>query len=829
MSLDIQSSKDLEFHAICANLSSYCKSEKAKENALKINFFENVDLLDRELNLLQEIKLIHEDDKISFPHPSSEDIDHALKILRIENGVLILQEVIKVYNLCIGTKQLIDFATRHKSESPLIFDACSHIDQIDKVLLLIRAVLDEKKLTIKDDATPLLKQVRDSQKQNWTNINRNFEKALKRCKQDDILGEVEETFLDDRRLLSVFSQYKKQVNGKVRGVSAKGTYTYIEPGENIEINKSQERLRLEEKNEVYRILEELTLNLRAEKSNLNAFQRLLVRFDLLNAKVLFGISYGGIKPKVNANKKMYWQNAKHPLLLLKNNEVSLPTIGQTIELDEEHRFLVISGPNAGGKSITLKTVGLLQIMLQCGLFIPIDDVSECCWFEKVLSDIGDNQSIENQLSTYSYRLNRMQQFLTNADKDTLLLLDEFGSGSDPELGGAMAEVFYEELYQKDLFAVITTHYTNIKILTSTLTAATNACMLFDTKKLEPLYQLSIGQPGSSFTFEVAQYNGISTDLIAKAKLKVSDHKLKIDELTVSLQQEKSRFNKINAEQYKSKNKANKTVSEFESKLDKLTEKAEKQTLFFEQQNKFINTGRKVYDLIKKHKHHKTNKVLNEEIKKFVLIEKTKVLEAEKPVVFDKKLKLPDLPKIKKTPAQLEEIAEVKKVEANKQASKTLKVGDSIKLKNHSSKGIIKEIKGDKLMVMVGNFMVTTTLNENQSESENTKISKELNKERKQSAAQKKAKEQELEKPILEEPKPLAPELPVIKETPAPPEKIAKVEKKPVVKKIPKKPEVGDTVKLKNQSSKGVIQEIKGNKIMVLIGNFMITTKASEIE
>jgi DNA mismatch repair protein MutS2 len=310
----------------------------------------------------------------------------------------------------------------------------------------------------------------------------------------------------------------------------------------------------------------------------------------------------------------------------------------------------------------------------------------------------------------------MQQFLKSADKDTLLLLDEFGSGSDPELGGAMAEVFYEELYNKDLFAVITTHYTNIKILTSTLPAATNACMLFDTKKLAPLYQLSIGQPGSSFTFEVAQFNGISIDLIEKAKLKVSENKLKIDELTVSLQQEKSRFNKINAEQYQSRAKANKTVHEFESKMDKLTEKAEKQTQFFEQQNKFINTGRKVYDLIKKHKHHKTNKVLNEEIKKFVLIEKTKVLESDKPVVFDKKLKLPDLPKVKKSPEQLEKIAEVKKEEDKKTAAKKLKVGDSITLKNHSRKGIIQELQGDKLFVMVGNFMVTTTLNENQRES-----------------------------------------------------------------------------------------------------------------
>jgi dsDNA-specific endonuclease/ATPase MutS2 len=358
-------------------------------------------------------------------------------------------------------------------------------------------------------------------------------------------------------------------------------------------------------------------------------------------------------------------------------------------------------------------------------------------------------------------------------------------------------------------------------------------MLFDTKKLQPLYQLSVGQPGSSFTFEVAQFNGIPENLIEKAKQKVSLSKLQIDGLTVSLQQEKSKFKKINSEQYLANAKAKKTVSEFEEKLDKLAAKAEKQTQFFEQQNKFINTGRKVYELIKKHKHHKTNKILNEELIKFVAMEKTKVLESEKPVVFDKKLKLPDLPTIKKTPEQLEKIAEIQKEEALEKATKTFKVGDTIKLKNHSSKGTITEIKGDKLMVMVGNFMVTTTMGENQSESEIHKINKVLNKEPKKPAtpAKEKETEKETEKPVVVEtkaPEP-APALPKIKEPVAQPKVKGAIKKKEVVKPVPKKLQVGDTVKLKNQSTMGTIQEIKGSKIYVMLGNFMITTQLSEIE
>ena len=350
------------------------------------------------------------------------------------------------------------------------------------------------------------------------------------------------------------------------------------------------------------------------------------------------------------------------------------------------------------------------MMFQSGLFLPLSPGSSCCWFDQILSDIGDNQSIENQLSTYSYRLNRMEFFLNEVNDKTLLLLDEFGSGSDPELGGALAEVFYEELYSRNLFAVITTHYTNIKILTSSLPNAINACMLFDTKKLQPLYQLSVGQPGSSFTFEVAQYNGISDDIIKRAKQKVSENKLKVDALTVALQKEKSKFKKINSEQYKANNEARKRIVEYEKKLKKLTEKGAKQSQFFEQQNKFLNTGKKVYELIKKFKHHKTNKALNEAVKKMIAIEKSKLQEKKKPVELNHQLKQPVLPKVsKEVEAQITAASD--EVRDNKPDKKQIKIGVEVRLKNQSKMGVISEIKGEKLKVLIGNFTISTSMDE----------------------------------------------------------------------------------------------------------------------
>ncbi|MGB1104092.1 MAG: endonuclease MutS2 [Crocinitomicaceae bacterium] len=712
MAFDEQSNKDLEFDRVCELLAAHCKSAKAKKNAQFSKPFESPELLLKEFDLLQEIKDIHADPRLSFPHSNSEDIDNALNILRIENGVLILNELLKVYSLCLGTKQLIDFARREKNDYPLVFAACEHITGIHEILAVITEVLDEKKLKIKDDATPRLAQLRKKQRENRTLINKNFERVLRRCKQDEFLGDSEETFLENRRLLAVLSQYKRRVPGKMYGTSSKGNYTYIEPVENVELNKEQEQLRIDENNEVFLILEKVTYRLRSEKSHLKAFQRLLVRFDLLNAKVLFSSTYRGIRPGYNRSRKMKWQNAIHPLLYLKNQEEGIATIGQDIELHDKSRFLVISGPNAGGKSITLKTVGLLQLMFQAGLFIPVHDDSSCCWFDQVLSDIGDNQSIENQLSTYSYRLNRMNYFLEHVNPETLLLLDEFGSGSDPELGGALAAVFYETLYASECYAVITTHYTNIKILTSQLEAATNACMLFDTKKLEPLFQLSIGQPGSSFTFEVAQHNGIPEELIDKAKAKVTEQKLEIDALSASLQKEKSKFKKINNEQYKSQHKAQRAIREYEKKLEKLQGKSDRINLFIEQQNKYVSIGKKFFDILGKYKHHKTNRKVNEELKKLASIEKSKILEQEKPVVLEKNLSKPAVPEQTREDKEKIKALEIEAKRKKEQALKEqLVVGKQVKLKGHSNKATILEIDGNKLQVQLGNFIVKTSVKE----------------------------------------------------------------------------------------------------------------------
>ncbi len=703
MLIDEQTIKDLEFDVIRSRLAEQCKSEKAKINASRIKPFSSLENVRKEFDVLHEIQTIYKDEEISFPHSSSGDIDHALKVLRVENGVLTLEELIRVFKLCLGTDTLVKFAKKNKGKYPKIWESCEHINRVQDIIKLVRSVLN-KHLEIDDKASSELDAIRKQLKSVKIEIDKNFNRVLRQYKKEDILDATEETFLDNRRLLVVVSAHKRKVQGKVHGVSGKGNFSYVEPGVNLNLNKQFDKLIIEEANEIFKILREITLLLRLEKSNLKAFERLLIRFDLFNAKIQFSDSYKGSIPKMNNELNMYWEEAFHPILLLKNREIDESTVAQNFHLQKNQRFLVISGPNAGGKSITLKTVGLLQLMFQSGLPVPVKAISEFCWFDTVLSDIGDNQSIENQLSTYSYRLSRMKLFLDEINERSLVLMDEFGSGSDPELGGALAEVFYEELYERNCFAVINTHYTNIKILTSKKKEAVNAFMLFDTKKLKPLYRLSIGQPGSSFTFEVARLNGISDDLIKRAQNKVSDLKINLDNLSLSLQKEKSKFNKANKLQNKATQESRKLIKQYDNKLKDLYEKSNQQHRHFEQQSKFLKVGKRIFDLIKRHRLDETNKELNEAVKKFVAIEKKRALQVKQAPVLDGKLKAPKIqkPVVKEIlPKDFEEEEKVKSVQPM-----NVKVGLRVRIPGYTKTGVIQSIRGSHVEVLVGNFIVT---------------------------------------------------------------------------------------------------------------------------
>jgi DNA mismatch repair protein MutS2 len=374
--------------------------------------------------------------------------------------------------------------------------------------------------------------------------------------------------------------------------------------------------------------------------------------------------------------------------------VKKETKSQAIRMNQNQRMMVISGPNAGGKSITLKTVGLLQLMLQSGLLIPVNENSKACFFQQIFSDIGDNQSIENELSTYSYRLQRMNYFLKVSNHRTLLLLDEFGTGSDPELGGALAEVFFEELYKKSAFAVITTHYSNIKLKANSLKNAENGCMLFDSETLKPKYEFAIGQPGSSFTFEVAKMNGIKSPIIEAAKGLLDDKKVKLDRLLNELQKEKNYLERLTKEHLEAQENAENARVQFIEKREHYENRLKSQQKTIDEHNKQLSSGKKMLQFIDKFnlksRKKDANQQLMEEIRNYMKLEKSKT-----------EVKIQQ----EKTEIQKKKVTVAKQRKQEELNQHLIKIGSSVQILGTNRIGIVDKVKEKHMEVIFGNAKI----------------------------------------------------------------------------------------------------------------------------
>ena len=487
------------------------------------------------------------------------------------------------------------------------------------------------------------------------------------------------------------------------GSSKTGSLTFIEPFINIDFNNELELLIDDKRKEIYRILKELTQKLSEHLALVKTYQSILTSIDFIQAKAQLAMELEADLPEIVDEPRIELIQAYHPILWKNNQHVRKSTLAQHVLLDKSRRMLVISGPNAGGKSITLKTIGLNQLMLQSGLLVPMDSNSKMCLFQQVISDIGDQQSIENELSTYSYRLKRMNHFLKVSNHRTLLLLDEFGTGSDPDLGGALAEVFFERLYQTKCFGIITTHYSNIKMKADQLKNAINGCMLFDTETLEPLYKFSIGQPGSSFTFEVAQINGISLDIIEDAKTRIDEKKVKMDKLLYELQREKSYLERLNKAHIEAQAIAEEKRLQYTNLKDKLEQKIEQQKLAIDRDRKFIQAGQKLRQYVDRYllrtKKKDANKALLEEIHKYISIEKTKIEDAKIVESIKKEASGKIKPKKVKAKTAIDQLNHAK-----------IKAGSKVKMIDSKQTGIVEVINGKNVTVVFGALRVKVELN-----------------------------------------------------------------------------------------------------------------------
>ncbi|MDG2386731.1 MAG: DNA mismatch repair protein MutS, partial [Flavobacteriaceae bacterium] len=479
------------------------------------------------------------DNENRIPNHDFDDISSYFTLLKIENSVLELEAFRSLARNTETTNTLIRFLEKFKTYYPTLHSCSESLYEEKQIKPTVDAVIDRFG-EVRNDASDTLYSIRKQMQQLRGKISSSFNKALSQFSNAGYLDDIRESVIENRRVLAVKAMYRRKVKGAIMGSSKTGSIVFIEPEATNAQTRELQNLEFEEGEEIKKILSQLTDFFRPFLPYFESQHDFLLGLDVVHAKARYAQEIDGILPKiVQEERQIVYKKAFHPLLLQAHKLENKVTHPQDLELDSNNRIVVISGPNAGGKSITLKTVGLLQLMLQTGMLIPVHERSKAALFAQILTDIGDNQSIENHLSTYSYRLKNMKYFLRKCNAQTLFLIDEFGTGSDPELGGALAEVMLEDFYERKAFGLITTHYSNLKALANELPAMINANMQFDNKTLEPVFKLVMGEAGSSFTFEVAQKNGLPFNLINRAKKKIERGKVRFDATIAKLQKERS--------------------------------------------------------------------------------------------------------------------------------------------------------------------------------------------------------------------------------------------------------------------------------------------------
>jgi DNA mismatch repair protein MutS2 len=701
--------EDLEFDVVVDNILTYCVTSLGKEKLKSLKPYLEFDQINFSLDLVSEY-LSSLDNDNNFPNHFFESISKEIKIIQILNSQLEVDSFRKIKTVVELTILHIKFLKKFKSYYVNIYELTKDLDIVKEIIQEINSVIDKYGF-IKDNATNELLNIRNNISSTKSKIRQSFSSALNSNNSSGYLDEIKESLIDNRRVLAVKAMYRRKVKGQMMGSSKTGSIVYIEPQETLIQSRKLQDFLYDENEEIKKILKDLTSFLQPYCNTLTNYQNYLTDIDVIYAKAKYAKEINALKPNISSERITKIKDAFHPLLYSSNTKLNLKTYPQSISLDNNKRIIVVSGPNAGGKSITLKTIGLLQLMLQSGILIPVHHSTQMCVFENIISDIGDNQSIENQLSTYSYRLKNMNSFLKKCNSKTLFLIDEFGTGSDPELGGALAEIFLEVFYEKKSFGVITTHYSNLKLLANELPHMSNANMQFNDKTLEPTFNLVLGQAGSSFTFEVAQKNGIPYSIINRAKKKIERGKVRFDATIAKLQKQRVQLDKTASSLKQEEDKFKKENEKLNLTNDKIKSKLVNYQELFDSNQRMITVGNKLNDISERYFNNGKKRILISELLNLV-----DTLNSKRKKINFSKAKL-EKKKVKKTKEVLEKelhsIRKQKKKNKLKPVKKHLnivfKIGDKVRIEGSTTVGIIDNIEKNNAIINYDTFTTKTNI------------------------------------------------------------------------------------------------------------------------
>ncbi len=698
------------FDQIRLLLQEQCSSTLGKEKVLEMRFSDNYKDILLALELSAEFLAVLHGEQ-TFPEILFFDLRAVLKRLQVEGSYADQKEVFDLKRSLDSYHKVLQFLN-HKEQATLLYPRLKELaagqQTFPRIIEQIDSILD-KSGEIQDHASPELAQIRKKISITTAGISRKLHILIKKAQEEGIVEKGSSPSVRDGRLvIPVPPAHKRKISGIVHDESASGKTVYIEPAELVEANNQVRELQSEEKREILRILIQFADYIRPLNEELLAAFDYMAQIDFIRAKALLAKKTNALKPQLSDQSVVNWKGAIHPLLFLSLQKQGKEIVPLDIQLDEQQRILVISGPNAGGKSVCLKTTGLLQYMLQCGLLIPVQENSVCGIFSKLFIDIGDEQSIENDLSTYSSHLNNIKFFLKNSDKKTLLLIDEFGSGTEPKIGGAIAEACLDLFKQKGLFGVITTHYDNLKHYAEDNEGVVNAAMLYDRHLMQPLFRLEIGRPGSSFAVEIARTIGLPREVIDKATEIVGSDHIDMDKYLQDIVRDKRYWEKKRLE-----------IKRLEKDLAQLTTDYREQMELIKQERKQIlgkaktqaeqllsRANAEIEGTIKSIRESQAEKeqtkLLRANLDKF----KQQALKEEHEAGHSLK------PKASQTTARKQKILSKLESKTQKKAAVETEInfvpGDIVHLKGQNVPGKVLEVKGGKITVAFGSIKSTVT-------------------------------------------------------------------------------------------------------------------------
>ena len=669
----------LEFDKVKILLAEHCRSEYAIEKANQLPIHTQIEIIEIELRQSYEYKQLLQN-SIYFPNDPVFNLTKELKLLSIPGAVLAGDELIEIRKLAELVKNIFRWFDQERRN---VYNGLVKIidgTYYEKVIVeMIDDIIDESG-QVKDNASGELQSIRMNLYRKRNELRKVFDRIISKLNKQGYLADIEESFLNGRRVVAVFAEQKRTVKGILHGESESRRTTFIEPEETIELNNDIYSLESDEKREVYRLLRELTSKLSVYSALLSTYHSISGEYDFIRAKAKLALDVNGEFPLVENKALVHLEKAFHPLLYLYNKKTNKPTIPVSLTLDEDNRILVISGPNAGGKTVTLKTVGLLQMMIQSGLLVPVQPSSKFGVFKQLLIHIGDTQSLEFELSTYSSHLKNMKHFMEAASGKTLFFIDELGSGSDPNLGGAFAEVILEELVKKHSYGIVTTHYLNLKVMASKTPGILNGAMAFDERNLLPLYKLNIGKPGSSYTFAIAERIGLDRQLIDRARKMVDEEHFRLDKLLNRTEQDLHDLEKKEKELHQLVQENEKLKKEMKDTMDR--EKHDQQVELLKHQNR-VSEEKLAY-----------LKEMDRKLKQMVIDwrkeeDKSKVIKNISALLFNKHEK--------KAAGKMQKQVESKFIELPGE----IKVGEKVKMKKNHQVGEVIEMRGKKAVVKIG--------------------------------------------------------------------------------------------------------------------------------